>query len=591
MSQFLQKFTTKQQLFSAVAEWLQLPVIPLDDIPSTSTTLDSQAREWRLVIILLTINELLKRVSDGYCSKDRMVEFEKAFKQLLRCSEQPKSEEVRRLAQQAFLRLLNIFEAIAQMLLLFHLFELVLNKNEIHLSEEVYEPQVLAFIIDTYRQKCFSRGIEEDKSLFQSQLECVFTKNLSQLFMKIKDFLNFFNLIQKDPLIAVNFYSAILLLINAQAINRVQIYLLSSDALKFIEKLHSQLRDWMKLQRQREFKGGNSKSFNSLNNGNIVEIIEEKQKEEIEKQNKASLEMLIFQLDNAEMKSGLRICSRLLSNTQPCFRFETTSTQPSQNAEKTNDLIFDCSGTKWKLNLAQRDKLKEFGLHLSKCLPKYVQRIQVSFLVTTPLFTFARGDELEVLIHPSGIIPVCAFLKGHHPAQFTSFIFCCGVDVPTRKNRFEIVYAFLSLRYNARIRVRTYTDEIAPIDSITSIYSGAEWYEREVYDLYGVWFNNHPDLRRLLTDYGFEGHPQRKDFPLTGYVELRFDQELQQVVYEPTEMAQEFRKFDLNTPWEVFPAFRESSITAGFDVIHTAEVKKEEENDFDDFIIILGRIS
>lgn len=110
----------------------------------------------------------------------------------------------------------------------------------------------------------------------------------------------FFKLL--DPLIAVNFYSAILLLINAQAINSVQIYLLSSDALKFIEKLHSQLRDWMKLQRQREFKGGNSKSFNSLNNGNIVEIIEEKQKEEIEKQNKASLEMLIFQLDNAEMK-------------------------------------------------------------------------------------------------------------------------------------------------------------------------------------------------------------------------------------------------------------------------------------------------
>lgn len=115
-----------------------------------------------------------------------------------------------------------------------------------------------------------------------------------------------------------------------------------------------------------------------------------------------------------------------------------------------------------------------------------------------------------------------AFLKGHHTAQFTNFIFACGVDVPTRKNRFEIVYALLSHRYNSRIRVRTYADEIAPIDSITSIFSGAEWYEREIYDMYGVWFNNHPDLRRILTDYGFEGHPQRKDFPLTGYTEVIF---------------------------------------------------------------------
>ena len=225
------------------------------------------------------------------------------------------------------------------------------------------------------------------------------------------------------------------------------------------------------------------------------------------------------------------------------------------------------TSTKYVINEERRDKLTAFGLYAAQCLPKYVQQVQ-----------FAGGDELELLIHPSGIVPVISFLKGHHPAQFTNFIFCCGVDVPTRKNRFEVVYALLSLRYNARVRVRTYTDEINPLDSISHIFSGAEWYEREVYDMYGVWFNNHPDLRRILTDYGFEGHPQRKDYPLTGYHELRWDPELDRTVYEPTEMAQEFRKFDLNTPWEIFPAFRDSSITSGYKVIHRgaeSEVKEQ----------------
>jgi len=205
-------------------------------------------------------------------------------------------------------------------------------------------------------------------------------------------------------------------------------------------------------------------------------------------------------------------------------------------------------------------KLTTFGRYIAQCMPKFVQQIQ-----------FAGGNELEVLIHPNGVLPVLAFLKGHHPAQFTNFIFVCGMDVPTRKNRFEVIYALLSTRYNARVRVRTYTDEVAPIDSITPIFSGAEWYEREIYDLYGVWFNNHPDLRRILTDYGFEGHPQRRDFPLTGYVELRWDPELQRVIYEPTEMAQEFRKFDLDTPWETFPKFKDESMTSGYKIVEIDE--------------------
>ncbi|KAL3120585.1 hypothetical protein niasHT_007877 [Heterodera trifolii] len=223
-------------------------------------------------------------------------------------------------------------------------------------------------------------------------------------------------------------------------------------------------------------------------------------------------------------------------------------------------------GTKYVIDEKKRKKLTLFGQYVAACMPKFVQQVQ-----------FAGGDELEVLIHPTGVLPVMAFLKGHHSAQFTNFIFACGLDVPTRKNRFEVIYALLSHRFNARIRVRTYTDEVAPIDSITPIFSGAEWYEREIYDMYGVWFNNHPDLRRILTDYGFEGHPQRKDFPLSGYVELRWDHELNRVIYEPTEMTQEFRKFDLNTPWEVFPAFRDESITSGYNIIQKAgeiEAKK-----------------
>merc|ERR1711860_391852 len=136
-----------------------------------------------------------------------------------------------------------------------------------------------------------------------------------------------------------------------------------------------------------------------------------------------------------------------------------------------------------------------------------------------------------------------------------------AIDVPTRDYRFEIVYIMLSLRYNARIKVKTYTDELTPIDSITPILEGANWYEREIWDLYGVFFANHPDLRRILTDYGFEGHPFRKDFPLSGYTEVRYDEELKRCVVEPLELAQEFRKFEYSSPWEQFPKYRLSQGT------------------------------
>jgi NADH dehydrogenase (ubiquinone) Fe-S protein 3 len=238
------------------------------------------------------------------------------------------------------------------------------------------------------------------------------------------------------------------------------------------------------------------------------------------------------------------------------IRYQTTNTgnatdKPAEKPPK--------KPTIWQRDEAKVERLANFGRYAAECLPKFIQQVQ-----------FASGDELELLIHPSGVLPVMSFLKGNHSAQFTNFLFACGVDVPTRTSRFEVVYALLSTRFNARIRVRTYTDEIAPIESITKIFEGAEWYEREIFDMYGVWFNNHPDLRRILTDYGFEGHPFRKDFPLTGFNEVRYDPELKRVVYEPTELAQEFRKFDLDSPWEAYPAFRDKNMVSGYTVIDKA---------------------
>ncbi|XP_062917868.1 NADH dehydrogenase [ubiquinone] iron-sulfur protein 3, mitochondrial [Mobula hypostoma] len=196
-------------------------------------------------------------------------------------------------------------------------------------------------------------------------------------------------------------------------------------------------------------------------------------------------------------------------------------------------------------NELQHNQLSQFGEYVAEILPKYIQQVQVTCY-----------NELELLIHPDGIIPVLTFLRDHTNAQFKSLADETAVDVPTRPFRFEIVYNLLSLQFNSRIRVKTYTDELTPLDSLVPVFQAANWYEREIWDMYGVFFANHPDLRRILTDYGFEGHPFRKDFPLSGYVEVRYDDEVKRVVAEPVEFAQEFRKFDLNSPWEVFPAHR-----------------------------------
>ena len=158
--------------------------------------------------------------------------------------------------------------------------------------------------------------------------------------------------------------------------------------------------------------------------------------------------------------------------------------------------------------------------------------------------------ELTIEVARDDIPEVIQFLRDDPHCRFGCIIDICGVDYPEREERFDVVYHFLSPWLNQRIRVRTKTDAASPVPSIVPLFPGADWFEREAYDLYGVLFAGHPDLRRILTDYGFQGYPLRKDFPLTGFVELRYDDELKRVVYEPVNLQQEYRSFDFLSPWE-----------------------------------------
>jgi len=158
--------------------------------------------------------------------------------------------------------------------------------------------------------------------------------------------------------------------------------------------------------------------------------------------------------------------------------------------------------------------------------------------------------ELTVSVEARDIVAVARFLRDDSRCLFWNIVDVTAVDWPGRERRFDVVYHFLSPKHNTRIRVKAETDETTPVASIIDVFPGADWFERETYDLYGVAFTGHPDMRRLLTDYGFEGHPLRKDFPLTGFVEVRYDDELKRVVYAPVRLAQEFRNFDFLSPWE-----------------------------------------
>jgi NADH-quinone oxidoreductase subunit C len=164
-------------------------------------------------------------------------------------------------------------------------------------------------------------------------------------------------------------------------------------------------------------------------------------------------------------------------------------------------------------------------------------------------YQVVRG-ELTVNARAADIVKVATFLRADAACQFICIIDITAVDWPGREQRFDVVYHFLSPRLNQRIRVKVPTDEATPLPSLVNVFRGADWFERETYDLYGVLFTGHPDMRRILTDYGFEGHPLRKDFPLTGFVEVRYDDEQKRVVYDKVRLAQEFRTFDFLSPWE-----------------------------------------
>ena len=160
------------------------------------------------------------------------------------------------------------------------------------------------------------------------------------------------------------------------------------------------------------------------------------------------------------------------------------------------------------------------------------------------------NGELTLDARRAEIVKVISFLRDDPICKFSSLIDICGVDYPSRERRFDVVYHMLSMAHNTRIRIKVTTDETVPVHSITSLFPNADWYEREAFDMYGILFDEHPDLRRILTDYGFEGYPLRKDFPLSGFVEVRYDEERKAVVYEPVNLPQEYRSFDFMSPWE-----------------------------------------
>ncbi|MHA1166007.1 MAG: NADH-quinone oxidoreductase subunit C [Alphaproteobacteria bacterium] len=163
---------------------------------------------------------------------------------------------------------------------------------------------------------------------------------------------------------------------------------------------------------------------------------------------------------------------------------------------------------------------------------------------------YVKFGELTLIVSREHITEVLKFLKGDARCLFDCFIDIAGADYPERAKRFEVIYHLLSPRQNIRIRVKTSTDETTPVPSAVDLFPAANWFEREAFDFYGILFSDHPDLRRILTDYGFQGHPLRKDFPLTGYVEVRYDNEQKRVIYEPVKLTQEYRSFDAMSPWE-----------------------------------------
>jgi NADH-quinone oxidoreductase subunit C len=190
------------------------------------------------------------------------------------------------------------------------------------------------------------------------------------------------------------------------------------------------------------------------------------------------------------------------------------------------------------MTTVELDGLDALGTHIAGALGPAITDRAIAY------------GELTLVVQASDIVYALTYLRDDPRCLFNCFIDICGADYPGREHRFDVVYHLLSLAHNQRVRVKVRTDAETPVPSVISVFPAANWFEREAYDLYGILFSGHPDLRRILTDYGFEGHPLRKDFPLTGFVEVRYDQDEARVVYEPVRLTQEFRSFDFLSPWE-----------------------------------------
>ena len=202
------------------------------------------------------------------------------------------------------------------------------------------------------------------------------------------------------------------------------------------------------------------------------------------------------------------------------------------------------------------EPLRDLGDHVAAAFPQDVTGTAV-----------AHG-ELMVSVRRDAVSRILAFLRDDPKCLFQVLVDICGVDHPERAERFDVVYNLLSVKLDQRIRVKATADETSPVPSVTGLFSSAGWFEREAWDLYGIYFSDHPDLRRILTDYGFEGHPLRKDFPLTGYVEVRYDEDRKAVVYEPVKLTQDFRSFDFLSPWEAITTL------PGDEKVHTARAEE-----------------
>lgn len=187
--------------------------------------------------------------------------------------------------------------------------------------------------------------------------------------------------------------------------------------------------------------------------------------------------------------------------------------------------------------------MQAFGEKIQAALNGAVTHIKVAF------------GELTLEAEATSIVDVLKYLRDDPECLFYNFTDLCGADYPGREKRFDVVYHLLSPKHNTRIRVKIQADEHTPVPSTIEVFPASNWYEREAYDFYGILFSGHPDLRRILTDYGFDGHPLRKDFPTTGYVEVRYDDAEKRVVYEPVKLTQEFRNFDFLSPWEGRPDY------------------------------------